>query len=175
MHPYTTYIEVSLTGKKDNVIHMLNTAMHSAGSANVIAEGDDMESILQKVKEVDDCQQFLLPDFMDEKSIQECGLQEKLYGCRHEGKDDCYDWVSIRSITEDGEKYTLELESVAHEEVEVFGMSDWEVWGKKASRLYQCRIVMKQDCVGDGLLESYLFTFDPEGPLMHLEYTESTY
>lgn len=71
---------------------MLNTAMRNAGSATIIAESDDLEIMRQKVKEVDNNQQFLLPDFLDAKSIQECDLQEKQDQCRHEYRDDCYDW-----------------------------------------------------------------------------------
>ncbi len=143
---------------------MLNTAMRNAGADIVIAESEDLETMLQKVKEVDDNQQFLLPDFLDEKSIQECNLQIKQHECRHEYKDECYDWVSVHDIINDGDNYTVKLGAHVHEEVEIFYMHDWVHWGNKASRLYQCLITMKSEYYCDGELDdTRSFTFDPDG------------
>lgn len=138
MHSYITDTDVTLTGTKENIIRMLNTAMCNAGSDIVIAESDDFETMLHKVKEVDDNQQFLLPDFLGEKSIQECDLKEKQNQCRHEYRDECYDWVSIHEIVKDGNNYIVKLGAHVHDEVEIFDMRDWVNWGNKASRLYQC-------------------------------------
>ena len=63
MHFYTTDTDVTLTGTKENIIRILNTAMRNAEADIVIAESDDLETMFQKVKEVDNNQQFLLPDF----------------------------------------------------------------------------------------------------------------
>lgn len=164
-----TEIDVTLTGTKENIIRMLNTAMRNAGSDFVIAESDDLETMLEKVKEVDDNQQFLLPDFLDEKSIQECDLQEKQDQCRHEYRDECYDWVRVHKILNDGEDYTVKLGANVHDEVEIFDMRDWVHWGNKASRLYQCLITMKSEYYCDGELEdTRSFTFDPDGEEIQL-------
>ena len=169
MHFYTTDTDVTLTGTKENIIRILNTAMRNAEADIVIAESDDLETMFQKVKEVDNNQQFLLPDFLDEKSIQECDLQEKQNQCRHEYRDECYDWVGVYEIINDGEDYTVKLGAHVHEEVEIFCMDDWVHWGNKASRLYQCLITMKSECYCDGELEDTLsFTFDPDGEEIQL-------
>lgn len=164
MHSYINETNITLTGTKENIICVLNTAMSNAGSDIVIADSDDLETILQKVKEVGDKQQFLLPDFLDEKSIQECNLQEKQNQCRHEYRDECYDWVSIHEIVKDGNNYIVKLGAHVHDEVEIFDMRDWVNWGNKASRLYQCLITMKSEHYCDGELDdTRSFTFDPDG------------
>lgn len=169
MQNCTIDTDVTLTGTKENIIRMLNTAMRNAEADIVFAESDDLETMLEKVKEVDDNQQFLLPDFLDEKSIQECGLQEKQDQCRHEYRDECYDWVGVHEIVNDGEDYTIKLGAHVHEEVEIFSMCDWVHWGNKASRLYQCLITMKSEYYCDGELEdTRSFTFDPDGEEIQL-------
>lgn len=166
MHNYTTDTDVTLTGTKENIIRILNTAMRNAESDIVIAESDDLETMLQKVKKVDDNQQFLLPDFLDEKSIQECNLQEKQNQCRH---DECYDWVGVHEIIQDGEDYIVKLGAHIHEEVEIFGVPDWVNWGNKASRLYQCLITLKSEHYCDGELDdTRSFTFAPDGEEIQL-------
>lgn len=161
MYNYTTDTDVALTGTKEDIIRMLNTAIRNAGSDIVIAESDDLETMLQKVKEVDDNLQFLLPDFLDEKSILECNLQEKQDQCRH---DECYDWVGVHEIIQDGEDYIVKLGAHVHEDVEIFGVRDWVHWGNKASRLYQCLITLKSEHYCDGELDdTRSFTFDPDG------------
>lgn len=169
MHSYITETNITLTGTKDNIIRMLNTAMRNAEADIVIAESDDLEAMLQKVKEVDNNQQFLLPDFLDEKSIQECNLQEKQDQCRHEYCEECYDWVRVHEILSDGEDYTVKLGAHVHEEAEIFDMHDWVHWGNKASRLYQCIITMKSEHYCDGELDdTRSFTFDPDGEEIQL-------
>lgn len=162
----TTETDVTLTGTKENIIRMLNTAMRNAGSDIVMAESDDLETMLQKVKDVDDNQQFLLPDFLDEKSIQECNLQERQDQCRH---DECYDWVGVHDIINDGDNYIVKLGAHIHEEVEIFGVPDWVHWGNKASRLYQCLITMRSEYYCDGELDdTRSFTFVPDGEEIQL-------
>lgn len=169
MHDYITETDVTLSGSKANIICMLNTAMRNAGSEIVIEESDDLETMFQKVKEVDNNQQFLLPDFLDEKSIQECDLKKKQNECRHEGLDYCYDWVGVYEIVKDGSNYIVNLGAHVHEWVEVFGLFDWVHWGNKASRLYQCIITMKSEYYCDGELDDTLsFTFDPDGEEIQL-------
>lgn len=164
MHNYITETDVALTGTKEDIIRILNTAMRNAEADIVIADSDDLETMFQKVKKVDDNQQFLLPDFLDEKSIQECNLQEKQDQCRHEYCEECYDWVRVHEILNDGEDYTVKLGAHVHEDVEIFDISDWVNWGNKASRLYQCIITMKSEYYCDGeLVDTRSFTFDPDG------------
>lgn len=158
-----TETDVTLTGAKENIIRMLNTAIRNAEADIVIAESDDLETMLQKVKVADDNQQFLLPDFLDEKSIQECNLKEKQDQCRHEYRDECYDWVGVHDIIKDGDNYTVKLGAHVHEEIEIFQASDWMHWGNKASHLYQCNITMRSEYYCDGeLVDTRSFTFDPE-------------
>ena len=169
MYNYTTDTDVALTGTKEDIIRMLNTAMRNAGSDIVIADSDDLETMFQKVKEVDDNQQFLLPDFLDEKSILECNLQEKQDQCRHEYRDECYDWVRVHEILNDGEDYTVKLGAHVHEDVEIFDISDWVNWGNKASRVYQCIITMKSEHYCDGELDdTRSLTFEPDGEEIQL-------
>lgn len=169
MHNYITETDVTFTGTKENIIRMLNTAMHNAEADIVIAESDDLETMLQKVKVVNDNQQFLLPDFLDEKSIQECNLHEKQNQCRHEYREECYDWIGVYEIIQDGEDYTIKLGAHVHEEVEIFGLHDWVHWGNKASRLYQCLITMKSEYYCDGELDdTRSFSFDPDGEEIQL-------
>ena len=44
---------ISVTGTKRNVTQMLNAAIRNAGTGNIIVDGDDIETISQKVMEED--------------------------------------------------------------------------------------------------------------------------
>lgn len=163
MHLYQHFFDVTMLGPKADIVRMLNTAMRHAGSESVITESDDLATALHKVKEADTCLHFLLPDFLDEESIQECNLQTKQHLNRHEYRDDCYDWVRVCDLLQKGQEYAVILSTQVHEEVQVFSLDDWTNWGNVASRLYQSIVVITTELYRDGkLVDNNSFSFMPQ-------------
>lgn len=79
MSYYSDYFFASLVGTKENVIRMLNAAICNVGTGNVIVEGDDLETINEKITDnKHDSLRIALPDLLEEVCMQDEQLLIKL-------------------------------------------------------------------------------------------------
>lgn len=79
MSYYSVISNIYVHGPKEGIVKMLNVAIRNAGSKNIIAEDDNIETINEKVK-VDDGGHKLriaIIDLMDEQCLKDSILQEK--------------------------------------------------------------------------------------------------
>lgn len=79
MSYYTVISNIYVQGPKEGIVKMLNTAIRNAGSKNIIAADDNIETINEKVKVNDGGRKLkiAITDLMDEQCLKDSILQEK--------------------------------------------------------------------------------------------------
>lgn len=151
---------IYLTASKKNVVRMLNAAICSAGTGNIITEVDDIETINLKIKEEDS--QFglriRLSDLLEEKFIQTSELLKKKQSFKYECSERM---INIQQVSENKEQYSIEF-NLYEDEDEYY--IDWLEW-EDIARIYNCIIITDQDIFENGRFIDFGGTaiYEPDG------------
>lgn len=148
---------ISVTGTKGNVTQTLNAAIRNAGTGNIIVDGDDIETINQKVINEDGLR-IALPDLLDEIHMQDSLLIEKkkkYENLADSDDDEVKDFLEISSndrmidilnVEEKGANCSVEFNLYEWEECKYF---DWLSW-EDIARLYDCCVYIDEELYRDG-------------------------
>lgn len=170
MSYYQELTRISIAGNKENMIRMLNAAIHNVGSKKTIIEGDDIETINLKIRKEDASCGFEveLVDLFDDICLQDVKLQEKIKKTQRECKEfgesegeyDCNQFVLL-NVRETESGYTVDI-GICESEGDIPG--DWE-YIEDIARLYQCRIIADHEGFRNGrsLGLGYTSIREPEG------------
>lgn len=151
---------ISVTGTKGNVIRMLNAAIRNAGTGNIIVDGDDIETINQKVMEEDGRNglRIALPDLLDEIHMQDSLLIEKkkkYENLADSDDDEVKDFLEISSndrmidilnVEEKDANCSVEFNLNEWDECKYF---DWLSW-EDIARLYDCCVYIDEELYRNG-------------------------
>lgn len=178
MSYYSVISNIYVHGPKEGIVKMLNVAIRNAGSKNIIAEDDNIETINEKVK-VDDGGHKLriaIIDLMDEQCLKDNIIQEKkaayvkdldtyrdalaenmkFYNSDEELVEylqDKGEWcngrlIDILEVLEVDGNYRVRMHSDIPEDVPLF--PEWADWGD-VCRLYGYKIIIdveECECLG---------------------------
>lgn len=147
MSVYSDFFYTSLVGTKENVIRMLNAAICNVGTGNVIVDGDNLETINNKIKEADGHYglRIAFPDLLDEVCMQDEQLlkQKKEFSIPEEDEEYVYTarCIDLDAVRESKDGYVVEF---SHYEDEYGTYEDWLSW-EDIARIYDCQVFMDDD------------------------------
>lgn len=149
---YQDLTYISLTGAKANVIRMLNAAIVNVGAGNVIVEGDDITTVNDKVRGVENADGLNvgLHDLLDDTCLQQIIEKKSSWENAH-AEEDSDKMISITCVKACGDEY--EVECVLYES-EACYYEDWVGWDDIA-RLYGCKIFMDREEYCSGSYQGY--------------------
>lgn len=143
----------TIIGKSENIIRLLNAALHNIGSDQVIEEGDDLDVMNSKLMGDDEKGiQIGIPDLLDEEHLKEEGLQvqKRQYEERIQTEDDEYlckgRWISFVRVEISKEGYVAKFSLYEYED---YRYQDWVNW-QDIVRLYDCRVIADVDGYWNG-------------------------
>lgn len=156
MDQYIT--RIALTGKRDNIIRVLNAAIRNVGIGELIAESDDPKTISSKLTDAEGkgigigISDLLAPEFLkDELLVQKKTQFEQ--DCEDEMYDEAITGRAIEfvKVEASGDDYTAKFSLYEFEDSYYADYADWD----DIARLYKCRIFLDTESYWNGQFDRF--------------------